>query len=35
MRTLGRNGRERAVKHFGIDGQITAFDELYRQILIA
>jgi glycosyltransferase involved in cell wall biosynthesis len=35
MRTLGRNGRERAVKRFGIDGQITAFDELYRQLLTA
>jgi glycosyltransferase involved in cell wall biosynthesis len=35
MRTLGRNGRERAVKWFGIDGQITAFDELYRQVLTA
>jgi glycosyltransferase involved in cell wall biosynthesis len=35
MRTLGRHARERALKRFGIDRQITAFDELYRQLLIA
>jgi glycosyltransferase involved in cell wall biosynthesis len=34
-RTLGRHARERALKRFGIDRQITAFDELYRQLPIA
>jgi len=34
-RIFGRNGRRRAVERFGIDRQINAFHELYRQLLIA
>lgn len=33
MKTLGRNGRKRAVQAFGIDRQISAFDELYRNLV--
>ena len=33
MKTLGRNGRRRAVLAFGIDRQISAFDELYRRLV--
>jgi glycosyltransferase involved in cell wall biosynthesis len=33
MKRMGRNGRERAVNEFGIDRQISAFDELYRKLI--
>ncbi len=33
MREMGRNGRRRAVERFGLDRQISAFDELYRKLI--
>jgi len=33
MKALGRNGRRRAVQVFGIDRQVSEFDELYRKFI--
>jgi glycosyltransferase involved in cell wall biosynthesis len=33
MKKLGHNGRKRAVRTFGIDRQVSAFDELYRKLI--